>query len=1112
VEDEDMSALNRLCRWALGFTTLGLMLAGTTTAIAQGGAPPAAATPAVFAPGEVLVVFAPGTARAAVDQVFAKHGTRVLHYYQYVDVYLVAAAPGKTEADTAAALSAEAGVQAAHLNYEVRGASHLTTPNDPEYPQQWGLNNTGTNLVGAPQPHQPGLAILNAVGVIDADIDAPQAWEHQTDCHDIVVAVLDSGVDFTHPDFAGNIWTNPGEIAGDGIDNDGNGVIDDVNGANFAAYERHAENVAANGMFDAGEAIYLDVDGSRTVTAVDVLLAGPAQVVNTVLINFRPSPPLPPPPPGGPPFERHAENVAADGSFNAGESIYNDVDNSLTVSAGDVLIQGPAQALGTALIAFARTFNGDVTDVTGHGTQVASVIGARGNNGLNIAGVCWQVQLMAVKIGGGPYPGSWWISDLVAGIDYVVARRLAGVNVRIMNLSGGHSVVLPAGNAEITAINAAAAQEILYVVAAGNNGVDIDAAGNNFFPCEYVPAPVDNIICVGASDNRDRLMVFPTWGSNWGTTSVDVAAPGADVLMLRRTNDATPPPASATIFSSGTSFAAPHVAGIAAQFWSLPGFAAHTVADIKTRILTGLNGPLGVPHPHGVDPRYGLQFPPGGAAPTGTVVSGINHDGRARMTMGDDFGDAPDGPYPTLLVDWGPRHEDIGEEWLGPDPAGDVSPEFDAFNAPLWPPDPDGVPNMVDSDALDDGVALIGPFAFSPPLPAPPNQATVRVFVRTENNPQADHDNGRYGVNGPNVNAYGHGPYDGVHGPMDNKFIWVNGFFDWNCSGDWTSNASEHVFSLRVDPSTWGPVNAGQYDITFNMPTRPPVFFGDEMYTRFRLDYGENLGQALAPPLFPVGPSAGGLVNFWDIPGLPFAPGAAVANLYESIPVIHPAHLDLANGLAQFGETEDYLPPMLGAACWQDDTCTECLPTECPDYYAGPLTQCTGMDCNGNGVDDFCDIASGSSCDCQPDGIPDECQLADGPDCNENGVPDNCDIGVEFGGYCFDPGVPCYPPECSSDWNHNGVPDECETCGDLNGDGQVDLDDYWIFVDAFGTCVGNPHYNPAADLDGDGCVTLVDFQAWRMCYKMANGEDFAIPKSKRMPPPSPKLLTLGAVR
>jgi hypothetical protein len=124
-------------------------------------------------------------------------------------------------------------------------------------------------------------------------------------------------------------------------------------------------------------------------------------------------------------------------------------------------------------------------------------------------------------------------------------------------------------------------------------------------------------------------------------------------------------------------------------------------------------------------------------------------------------------------------------------------------------------------------------------------------------------------------------------------------------------------------------------------------------------------------------------------------------------------------------------------------------------------------------------------------------------DCNHNQIPDECDIGEQWGGYCTG-------PNCSSDWNHNGVPDECELCGDLDNDGDVDLDDYWVFLAAYGACAGDPNYNAVADLDGDGCVTLVDYQAWRLCYKMANGKDFVAPKPQPMPAPAPKAPQGGA--
>ena len=93
--------------------------------------------------------------------------------------------------------------------------SIASATNDPRFDDLWGLNNEG----------QTG-------GTADADIDAPEAWSISTGSRDVVVGVIDTGVDYSHPDLAANAWVNSGEIAGDGIDNDGNGYIDDVHGIN----------------------------------------------------------------------------------------------------------------------------------------------------------------------------------------------------------------------------------------------------------------------------------------------------------------------------------------------------------------------------------------------------------------------------------------------------------------------------------------------------------------------------------------------------------------------------------------------------------------------------------------------------------------------------------------------------------------------------------------------------------------------------------------------------------------------------------------------------------------------------------------------------------------
>ena len=104
-----------------------------------------------------------------------------------------------------------------HPNVAYAELDHISyinaIPNDPRFGELYGLNNTG----------QTG-------GVIDADIDAPEAWDVFTGTSDAIVAIHDTGIDYNHEDLIDNMWINPGESPGDGIDNDGNGYVDDVYG------------------------------------------------------------------------------------------------------------------------------------------------------------------------------------------------------------------------------------------------------------------------------------------------------------------------------------------------------------------------------------------------------------------------------------------------------------------------------------------------------------------------------------------------------------------------------------------------------------------------------------------------------------------------------------------------------------------------------------------------------------------------------------------------------------------------------------------------------------------------------------------------------------------
>lgn len=138
------------------------------------------------------------------------YSLKEIHYFSFIDVYLY-----KTNLDTRSVienLNKNVAVLFAEPDYMVKTD---IVPNDPLFANLWGLHNTG----------QTG-------GSTDADIDAPEAWDITTGSPNVVVAVLDTGIDYNHEDLSVNMWTNPGEVPGNGIDDDGNGYIDDVFGIN----------------------------------------------------------------------------------------------------------------------------------------------------------------------------------------------------------------------------------------------------------------------------------------------------------------------------------------------------------------------------------------------------------------------------------------------------------------------------------------------------------------------------------------------------------------------------------------------------------------------------------------------------------------------------------------------------------------------------------------------------------------------------------------------------------------------------------------------------------------------------------------------------------------
>ena len=169
-------------------------------------------------PRQVLVRFEPGTARAAREAVHdAAKAVEVLKEYHIVsDLQLVQVAEDLLP-ESLVIYQSHPEVAYAEPDYFVYSTA---VPDDSFFDELWGLHNTGQTVDDDP-------------GTAGADIRAVEAWDFWTGDAEFRIAVIDTGVKYTHPDLAANIWTNPGEIPDNEIDDDGNGYVDDVHGYDF---------------------------------------------------------------------------------------------------------------------------------------------------------------------------------------------------------------------------------------------------------------------------------------------------------------------------------------------------------------------------------------------------------------------------------------------------------------------------------------------------------------------------------------------------------------------------------------------------------------------------------------------------------------------------------------------------------------------------------------------------------------------------------------------------------------------------------------------------------------------------------------------------------------
>jgi len=204
------------------------------------------------------------------------------------------------------------------------------------------------------------------------------------------------------------------------------------------------------------------------------------------------------------------------------------------------------------------------TSFNGHGTHVAGILGAVGNNSVGVAGMNWQTTILPVRWMNNASSGE--TSALIEALQWLVSAKQAGVNVRVVNDSDTFF-----GTAKSEAlsneIETLGANNILFVTAAGNTGNNNDEVSVQRYPCSYDRS---NELCVTATNNKDEL---PSW-ANYGPHTVDLAAPGVSIFSTLREGYG---------YLSGGSMASPQVAGAAALILAVkPSMSA---TELKARIL-----------------------------------------------------------------------------------------------------------------------------------------------------------------------------------------------------------------------------------------------------------------------------------------------------------------------------------------------------------------------------------------------------------------------------------------------------------------------------------------------------------------------------------------------
>jgi subtilisin family serine protease len=233
----------------------------------------------------------------------------------------------------------------------------------------------------------------------------------------------------------------------------------------------------------------------------------------------------------------------------------------------------------------AITGSGDPMENHGHGTHVAGTIGAQGNNGVGVVGVAWDIKIGACKFLDQYGNGS--LTDAIECFRYANLMKANGYDIKATNNSWGGGGYSQALRDAMAGLDQPTIEPILHACAAGNSHSDNDVTLN--YPSSY---DLPNIVAVAATERQDFYAAF----SSYGATTVDLAAPGVDILS-------TVPATGASCCSdptgykllSGTSMATPFVTGAAALVWSKAGNSALSAVDVKSRLLGSVDyiGDLG---------------------------------------------------------------------------------------------------------------------------------------------------------------------------------------------------------------------------------------------------------------------------------------------------------------------------------------------------------------------------------------------------------------------------------------------------------------------------------------------------------------------------------------